>query len=117
MAAAPQYATFEFVGVSGKTYFKDAYLSDVASANVRFDGGGGSGTASPVYWKLPEDAALVDFAINTGMTDTTNIRLTINSAPTGHVLRYAQHVNTIATRPAINIGFEENAEFGAIQYA
>ena len=29
MAATPQYAGFEFVGASGKTYMIDAYVSDV----------------------------------------------------------------------------------------
>ena len=118
MVAAPQYATFQFIGATtGKSYFVDAYLSDVANANVRFDGGAGSGTGSPVYWKAPEKVILVDFAINTGMTDTTVIRITVNGRPLSQMLRYAQHVNTIATRPAISVGINSQAEFGAIQLA
>jgi len=113
--AAPQYGSAIFQGASGKTYSVDMYLSDVNAGSVNWDGGAGAGASSPTYWKAPEDVTLVDYAQVTGMTDTEKIRLTVNARPTMHVLRYVIHVSTIATRPALRIGFKANAEIAGIQ--
>lgn len=115
MAATPQYCSMLFRGASGKTYSVDGYVSDVNGAQVRFDGGAGAGTASPTYWKAPENVTLVDFSMTTGTADTEKIRLTVNSKPTMHVLRYVIHVSTIATRPGLAIGFKARDEIAAIQ--
>jgi len=119
MVAAPQYATAIFLGLqTGKTYAVDMYLSDVANADVNWDSGNGAGASSLTYWKAPENVVFQDLAINTGMTDTTNIALTSDGAQIpGARLRFAQHVNTIATRPKLQIGFKMGSNVGAIQIA
>lgn len=104
-----------FQGASGKTYSVDIYVSDVNAALINWDGGAGAGAGTPGYWKAPEDVTLVDYAQVTGTADTEKIRLTVNGRPTMHVLRYVIHVSTIATRPALRIGFKANSEIAGIQ--
>jgi len=117
MAATPQYATFVFKGMSGKSYVVDAYVSDVANAMVTFDGGAGSGASSPDFWTPPEDVVLVDYSQVTGTADTTKIRLTSNGRPTGHILRYTIHLTSLNNRPQLQIGFRAGTRFSAIQLA
>ena len=70
----------------------------------------------PFYQTAPENVILYDFSIPTGLTDTTNIVFTSDGAQVPQSrLRYANFVNTLATRPAINIGFRANSNIGAIQ--
>ncbi len=118
MAAAPQYATLTFIGLrTQKTYSKDVYLSDVVAGQVNIDAGAGAGTTSPEEWTAPEALALTDFAIVTGMTDTKAIQLTRNGVPTGDILRYANYLNTLNSRPRITIGFRALDRVAAIQIA
>ncbi len=118
MAAAPQYATLTFVGInSRKTYSKDAYLSDVVAGLINIDGGSGAGTGSPTEWTAPEFLMLTDFAILTGMTDTTAIQITRNGVPTGDILRFANYLNTLNSRPVLTVGFKPLDRIAAIQIA
>lgn len=117
MVAAPQYGVFNFIGrASGRNYPVDAYFTDVNGALTRFDGGGGASTTSPEYWVAPgEPVTLRDFAIVTGMTDTSKIELTVNGRSTGGFLRYAMHLTTSALRPAQSITLRPGATLRAIQ--
>ena len=115
MAATPQYGSMIFRGTSGKTYSVDLYISDVNGASINWDGGAGAGAATPQFWVAPENITLVDYAQVTGTADTEKIRLTSNGRPTMHVLRYVIHVSTIATRPALTIGFTQGTQIAAIQ--
>jgi len=115
MVAAPQYGSMIFQGASGKTYSVDLYVSDVNAASINWDGGAGSGAGTPAFWVAPEDVTLIDYAQVTGTADTEKLRLTINGRPTMHVLRYVIHVSTIATRPALRIGFKAGSQIAAIQ--
>lgn len=117
MAATPQSGTFTFVGQSGTTYAVDAYFSDVAGGNVRFDSGSGSGAATNTFWLPPENVVLTDIAIVTGTTDTTRARLVVNGRPLLSIFRYVLHVSTNNLRPRLNIGFAKNSQFTAIQLA
>lgn len=118
MAAAPQYGTFSFQGLrSGRIYNVDMYHSDVVDALANFDGGGGAGTASPTSFTAPEPLLLFDYAIVTGMTDTTKIQVLRNNQPTGDFLRYTQHLTTSAFRSPLKLGFAQGVEVRAIQKA
>lgn len=117
MAAAPQLATLTFRGTSGANYSIDAYLSDVANANANFDSGAGAGATSETFWTAPENVYLVDFSILTGMTDTTVARLTANGRPLQSMVRYANHLNTLNSRPVLNTGFAAGTRVGLIQLA
>jgi hypothetical protein len=117
MAAAPKSGTFLFKGLqSGRTYALDTYVSDVLAAGLNFDNGSGATSTSLVYWKCPENVMLYDWSIPTGLTDTTNVVLTSDGAQVPNSrLRHANFVNTLATRPALNIQFRQGSNFGAIQ--
>lgn len=118
MAATPQYGTFSFQGLaSGKTYTKDAYVSDVANARINLDDGAGASSTSENYWRVPEPVVLRDFSIVTGTADTTKLQMTRNGVPTGDILRYSIHLTTLAFRPNIMIGFAMGDDFSAIQLA
>lgn len=118
MVAAPQKAQFTFIGRSGRTYNLDCYASDVAGGAVNLDGGNAAGTSSPTFWITPEPCTLVDFAIHTGMTDTTQLVLVSNGAqiPAAR-LRFAVYLDSLNNRPAIRIPFNQGSQFGAIQGA
>lgn len=118
MVAAPQYGTMTFVGVRTKRIYNvDCYFSDVADALATFDGGAGAGTTSPSSWTAPEPVILTDFAIVTGMTDTTKIQVLRNNQPTGDFLRFTQHLTTSAMRSPVRVGFAQGVEVRAIQKA
>lgn len=117
MAATPKNATFTFQGASGKNYNVDAYCSDVANALVRFDGGAGAGSATPEYWRAPENVLLKDISIVTGMQDTTKLQILRNNAATGDIARYVPHVSTAPFRPAMNVGYAMGTEVRALQLA
>lgn len=118
MVAAPQYGTYTFMGIRSKRIYNvDAYHSDVADGLVNFDGGGGAGAASPTSWTAPEPVILMDYAIVTGMTDTTKIQILRNNQPTGDFYRYTQHLTTSATRSPVRLGFTPGTEVRAIQKA
>lgn len=120
MAATPQYGTMTFMGVLSKqTYTKDVYLSDVAGRQINFDSGDGASANSGTSWRPPEPVVLRDFSINTGMADTVGIVMTANGVlqGTGSFLRYANQLNTLNNRPALNIPFQVGVDVGAIQKA
>lgn len=118
MVATPQYATFFFRGrASGQLYSKDAYISDVAAQKVRFDDGGGAGSASEQFITFDEPVLLVDVAIITGTADTEKIRLTSNGNNLPHILRYSVHLNTLNNRPVLNIPFKAKSRISGLQIA
>ncbi len=118
MAAAPQYATMTFVGLrTQKTYSKDVYCSDVVSGGINFDNGAGAGAGTPEEYTAPEPLILRDFSILTGMTDTTAIQLTRNGVPTGDIIRYANYLNTLNSRPPFTVGFKALDRIAGIQIA
>jgi len=116
MAAAPQYATIVF-RTGGGDINVDVYLSDVANALGNFDSGNAAGTGSETFWKAPANGTIVDFSINTGMTDTTAGRITVNNAPTRSVIRWANQLNSLNNRPALNIALATGENLGIIQLA
>lgn len=118
MAATPRYGTMIFYGImSRKSYSKDLYISDVANAPVRFDGGQGSSTTSPTELVFPEAVILADFSVVTGTADTTKLQLTRNGIPYGDMLRYSIHETTLANRPRLTIGIGAGQRFAANQIA
>lgn len=118
MAAAPQNATATFRGASGKLYTIDQYLSDVANAYTTFNPNGAAGTGTLQYWVAPERVTLVDFSIVTGMTDTKGIVwLASGAVKPGSAVRYANQLNTLPFRPALNVQFNAGELIGAQQFA
>lgn len=117
MAATPQYGSMVFVGRSGRVYSKDIYLSDVASAAVRWDAGAGASSSSETSWTPPEPVWLRDYAQVTGTADTTKLQLTRDGIPTGDILRYTVHLTSLNNRPRLSIGFPRMCKITALQLA
>jgi hypothetical protein len=116
MAATPKSGTFCFRDkVTGELYEIDLYVSDVNGAAVTFDGGAGAGASSPDFVTFANPVVLVDYSQVTGTADTTKMRLTAGGSPLRTILRYAIHLTSLATRPALNIPFKANTRIGAIQ--
>lgn len=51
------------------------------------------------------------------MTDTTAGRIVINGAPTKSVIRWANQLNSLATRPALNIPVAAGENLSVVQLA
>lgn len=117
MVAAPQYATMILTSKDGTQINVDVYCSDVANALVNFDSGAGSGSASETFYKSPITGFITDFAIKTGMTDTTAGRITVNNGPTKSVIRWANQLNSLNQRPKIMIPISVGENIGIIQLA
>lgn len=109
--------TMIFRGIRGGiSYIKDLYQSDVIDTQINFDGGAGASATSPTDWIPPEHVRLVDYAVVTGAAQT-KLQLTRNGIPTGDMLRQTVHLNTLANRPLLNIGFAAGQKITAIQRA
>lgn len=117
MAATPQYGVMTFLGANGVTYSKDVYISDVAAAAVRFDEGSGASATSETSWTAPVAMVLKDVAIHTGTADTTMFQLTRDAIPTGDVVRYAAHLDSLNNRPLLNVPFKAGSRVSGIQRA
>jgi len=118
MAATPRYGTAIFRGASGRVYNVDIYLSDVANALGNWDAGNGASSTSLTYWKAPEKVVMIDLSLASGLADTTNVVMVSDGAQVpGARLRYANYLNSLAFRPAINLGFNAGSNISAIQVA
>lgn len=117
MAATPQYGTMQFRSAGGELIPVDCYVSDVAGQKPRFDGGAGAGAASDDFVTFNTKVILEDFSLITGTADTEKIRLTANGKPLPHILRYSIHLNTLATRPKLNIPFKAGTRISGLQIA
>ena len=87
------------------------------NALVNFDSGGGASAASDTFYIAPENVMLEEMSLVTGLTDTTKLAVVSNSVQTGNRLRYANYLNTLATRMKINIPFRAGSKIGLIQEA
>lgn len=116
MAAAPQRATLT-IATGGGNISVDVYCSDVANALCNFDSGQGAGTGSETFYKSPVSGSIVDFSILTGMTDTTLGRVTVDGSNTKSSIRWANHLNSLSFRPALNIPIIAGENLGILQLA
>lgn len=107
----PTYGTATFKGRT-KTYSVDFYIADVVGTAVKFDSGSGAGTGSLPFWKAPENVVLVDLSIVTGPTVMTTLIPGTNGASIpGQRMRIANFLNTLAFRPALQIGVANGSNF------
>ena len=117
MVAAPEYATFLFMGRSGISYPVDVYFSDVVAGALNWDQGAGASSTSAEFWTPPENVILTDIAIVTGGTDTKKIQLTRDNQPVGAIIRHTLHLNTLANRPRLAIPFAARSRIAGLQVA
>jgi hypothetical protein len=109
--------TMIFVGArSRKTYVVDVYLSDTVNTAINWDDGGGASATTPTEWIPPEPVLLIDWSVVTGAAQT-KLQITRANRPTGDHLRHTLHLNTLAFRPRLTIGFPAGQPIRAIQRA
>lgn len=115
---AAKNITVIFRGKSGRTYIKNAYVSDVVDAAVTFDNGSGkAGAGSDPFWFAPEQVTLVDIATVAGTTVMGYLQLAVNGVPSGDTLDYASQLNSLANRPPITITIAAGAKISFLQKA
>jgi len=113
MAATPKTGVLIFQGQkTGTVYEVPLYNADVNGTLCRLSVGGATPGASggADYVKFGERVKLIDAGFVTGIVDTANLLIMTDYKVTPYVLNWAVHVNTLATRPPINIGFEKGTQ-------
>lgn len=117
LGVTPKNITLFFRGRSGRTYVKNAYVSDVAAAPITFAADGGvAGAGQDTFWILPEDMKLIDVSTVAGPTVIFNLQPILNTLPIGDILDYASHLNSLATRPSLSIGpMPSGSKFALVQ--
>lgn len=113
---AATVATAIFVGMSGRKYIKDIYLSDTVNTPINWDGGAGASATSPLDWIPPEPVALKDLAVVTGAAQT-KLQVTLNGVPTGDILRHSMQLNTLANRTPLACIFGAGQRVAMLQLA
>lgn len=112
----PKNATFSFLGlITGVIYEIEAYLSDVANANVRFDSGAGATATSAEFWTPAEDCQLRDYAQVAGPTVIFKLRVAINGVNAPGLLRLESHLTTSPQRSPLSLMVSAGSRFSAIQ--
>lgn len=93
---------------SGTTYTKPIYNADVSGTLCRIDNGAGTpgATGGADFCVFSEPVQLFDASFVTGIVDTANLRVLADYNPTAYVINWANHVNSLATRPALDIRFK-----------
>jgi hypothetical protein len=120
MGATPKTGAVMFMGLSTKTtYTKAIYNADTAGTYCRIDNGAGTpgATGGADFCVFPEAVQLFDASFVTGIVDTANLRVMADYNPTSYVINWASHVNTLATRPALNIRFKAGTRISLQQLA
>jgi len=108
------YGTATFYGLRSKQrHSVDFYIADVVGTQVKFGvSGPASATASP-FFKAPEPMVLQDLSIVTGPTVMVGLKIKADDAVIpGKIVRIANFLNTLTTRPALGIGFAEGTNVG-----
>jgi len=118
MAATPKGGVFTFQGLNTRRrYGVNAYFSDVANALVTWNPQGAAASGSLNYWQAPEDVALVDVSIVTGMADTTGFQMTSGgNLIVGTAASYANNLTTLPTRIPPTVSFAKGSNIGASQF-
>ncbi len=110
---AAENGTLSLLGASGRSYSVDVYAEDAAAGVVRFNPNGIAGAASPTQFRVPESCVITDFSIATGTTAVGCVFNNNSATISGGVIRYADHLNTLANRPAMRLKLNGGDLLGA----
>lgn len=113
---AVQNGTLIFKGVSGKTYSVDLYIPDAVATNTTFNGSGLAGSTSNNYWNTPEAGFIIDVSA-TGAPTAKGAIVTVDGAQkTNTCIRWANQLNSLATRPKLALPISGNVQLGMLQF-
>ena len=114
---ADSAGTMTLIGQKTKrTYCIDLFLPDAVATTVKFNPSGKAVSTSSATIKLPEDCVIVDIATATAPTATGGVYKINDAVINGGCYRYAERLNTLATRSAIVIPVPANAELSILQH-
>jgi len=111
--AAAQNGTIMLLGQSGKTYSVDLYAPDAVAGLWGFNANGTAGATSPTQFRVPENCLITDISIATGTTAVGAIISVNNSSIAGGVIRYANYLNTLTSRPSLRLKLNGGDFIGA----
>jgi len=109
-------STFVFVALDGsETYAIDAYVPDAVATNITFNASGLAASTSEKYWQAPKDVYLVDI---TGKAPTAvgGILQFTGATQSGHTFRWANQLDTLATRMKHKVLIRGGTQFGVLQF-
>jgi len=111
-----QNGTMNLVGKSGRTYSIDIYSPDAAATQWTFSANGSATSTSPSTLRVPEDCVIYDISIATG-TAAVGAAISNNSGTIlGGVVRYANILNTLATRQKLKIPLRAGDIISAVTF-
>jgi len=112
---AAEAGTLKAVGRSGRPYYVDMYLPDAVGGIVLFNPAGAAAATSLNYWRPPEDVVITDVSVATGTTAVGAVFNLSGAVINGGVIRYANFLNTLASRPTLSISVPAGSLLGAVQ--
>lgn len=111
---AAELGSITLLGRSGKTYIVDLYIPDAVAGLVGFAPNGAATATSPTQYRVPEACMITDVSVATGTTAVGLVLTQNNGSIQGGVLRYANFLNTLASRPALRIPLAAGDFLGAV---
>lgn len=111
----PTYGTMTYRCQGGSNITVDLYVSDVANAPVNFDSGNGASATSETFWMAPSGGAIIDLSFKTGPTVIFSFGILAGGARTRSTPRLANHLNTLAFRPQLNIPVSAGEQISMVQ--
>lgn len=114
----PTNGTATFYDLTTRQTFQvDFYISDVVAAPVTFSLTGAAGTGNDNFIRFDHPVVLVDLSIATGPTVMVGLYPKSNGAiVSGSAMRIANFLNTIQSRPRLNIGWAAGKNIQLVQF-
>ena len=113
---AAQAGSFTYKAADdGEIMNVDCYIPDAVATNLTFNNVGLAASTSTAYWTAPEDCYLIDIS---GLAPTdVGATITFNGAPVPNkTFRWANRLNTLATRAELKIFIPAGTQVGALQF-
>lgn len=109
----PTNGTANFVFDNGETRNVSFYIADVVATDIKWNFSGISVATSQSFINAPRNCVLRDISISSGPTVMKTLIIKRDDVPTGNALDIAQHLNSLPSRPVLNIPFRYNAKITA----
>jgi len=113
---AASAGTITMIGASGRTYCVDIFLPDAVATVVTFNPSGKATATSVANIKLPEDVVVTDIATATAPTAVGGVFKLNDAVVNGGCYRYAERLNSLATRSKIAIPIKAGVELSILQH-
>ena len=113
---AASAGTLVLVGKSGQTYQVDMYIPDATGTKVTFNSAGLAASTSDNFYRVLEDAMIVDVSIAAAPTAVGAVFTLTGGLYTGKTVRWANQLATLATRMKLKIPVAAGEQLGMLQF-